>query len=89
MNNNLEAGKDVYLTLEHFKLTKDQIIMVDAIDETFAKATKHILSAELVGFDSEFWATATKYEEGGISIIQLALRDICYIFDYHSLKNSK
>ena len=59
---------------------------MDKIDEVFQKAIKNILSAELVGFDSEFWATASKYENSSISIIQLSLENVCYIFDYHELQ---
>lgn len=43
----------------------------------------------MVGFDSEFWATATKYEEGGVSIIQLATKSDLFIFDYRSLRKNE
>ena len=66
----------------------DQIVVVSSIDSTFKEATNHLLSAEVVGFDSEFWATTSKYDKGGISIIQLASHKRCYVFDYHVLKDS-
>jgi hypothetical protein len=63
-------------------------VIIDAIDDCFKEAVGALLSAEVVGFDSEFWCTASKYEEGGISIIQLSMHKTCYIFDYHALKDS-
>ena len=62
---------------------------MDKIDDVFKEAVKNILSAELVGFDSEFWATSSKYENSSISIIQLSLEGMCYIFDYHELQEAE
>ena len=35
MSQNLQADKETYLTLEHFNLTKNEIIIVDVVDQTF------------------------------------------------------
>lgn len=63
------------------------MIIIDKLGEQFDEAAKKLMSSDVVGFDSEFMPTETKFEEDGVSIIQLATRSQCYILDYQFLRN--
>ena len=48
-----------------------------------------LLLSENIGFDSEFKCTESKFDEKGVSILQLASDDICVILDVLKLNNEK
>jgi|JI6StandDraft_1071083.scaffolds.fasta_scaffold02364_10 uncharacterized protein with PIN domain len=52
-------------------------------------AREHLLGARLVGFDSEFRATTHKYEDEGVSLIQLSANRKAFVFDAIALASSK
>lgn len=72
---------------DFIEINEESVIFVDRLGDKFNEAANQLLSSDVVGFDSEFMPTETKFEEGGVSIIQLATRSHVYIMDYQFLRN--
>lgn len=66
----------------------DVFFIDDDSSDTFKMARECLLNSDLVGFDSEFRATTHKYEDEGVSLIQLSAQKKAFIFDAIKLSTS-
>jgi len=78
-----EAPKGTYWNFKDFgiDLEKDLIYIDNCEDGTFDAALEHILSADVVGLDSEFRISMTKFDKQGTALLQLATKTKLFVFD--------
>lgn len=77
-----------YLRLCDYDILSPSIIFVSQVPSAeFDSMKEHLRAASLIGFDTEFRCTSSKYEQQGIATMQLATLTTCYIIDYLVLEN--
>lgn len=75
--------------LSEFGIYEDDVVFIDDhTKEEFTQAKQNLLSAQVVGFDSEYRATTHKFEDDGVSIIQLSAGKKIFLFDSLALQKS-
>ena len=83
-----EAPPGTYWNFKDFgiDLEKDLIYIEDCDNEHWKSTVEHLLSAPVVGLDSEFRMSMTKFDKQGTALLQLATKEKLIIID--SLKLS-
>jgi len=84
-----EAAPGTYWNFKDFgiDLDKDLIYIDNCDDEKFEAAVSHLLGAEVVGLDSEFRMSLTKFDKQGTALLQLATKSKLIIIDSLKLWN--
>lgn len=65
-----EQTKDKYIQFSDFGLNESDIVYItDDSSELFKESAESLKAAELIGIDSEFVMTYTKFDQSGVSIL--------------------
>jgi len=71
-------------------MTAENIIFVDSDTQPELKqAFEEFKEQKICGIDTETGSVATKFDKGGVALIQMSTEKNCYLFDSQILKSSE